>query len=309
MMNTKAHPSNKEWQLFAAKTRSEETIHMQALKTVSKILSPNKQHRLTHTHTLSHLWRRRRTHPHCSSSRVKGHQSFGTDELSAHVPLEANPSEFLRRATRQSKSLWSVAKETMSRDRPKARTTTISISAGDVNHSKPALGQQADECCHVWALLVFLVPLTRSQLVTCRDKRGQHTVLEIHGKTCYHVTAATTSYNRSVIWRKLDRHLSHQLKVCCVRPSLGHHGPLTANKSFLVQLLHNGDTTASGSLGLSYLQSGSSSFHTSYPFSHSVTKDGLWNETAWRKKIRGCDQKVETSSGQQMLQQDKINNC
>lgn len=223
--------------------------------------------------------------------------------------LEANPSEFLRRATRQSKSLWSVAKETMSRDRPKARTTAISISAGDVNHSKPALGQQADECCHVWALLGFLVPLTRSQLVTCRDKRGQHTVLEIHGKTCYHVTAATTSYNRSVIWRKLDRHLSHQLKVCCVRPSLGHHGPLTANKSFLVQLLHDGDTTASGSLGLSYLQSGSSSFHTSYPFSHSVTKDGLWNETAWRKKIRGCDQKVETSSGQQMLQQDKINNC
>ena len=76
-------------------------------------------HTLTHiyTHTLpssTHLWRRRRIHPHCSSSRVKADQSFRTDvlQLLAHVSSGGSPSEFLWRETCQSRSLWSVTTAT-----------------------------------------------------------------------------------------------------------------------------------------------------------------------------------------------------
>lgn len=56
---------------------------------------------ITHTrraHTHTYLWRHRRIHPHCSSSRVKADHSFRTDvQLLAHVPLGGHPSEFLWR--------------------------------------------------------------------------------------------------------------------------------------------------------------------------------------------------------------------
>lgn len=44
----------------------------------------------------THLWRRRKTHLHCSFSTVKANQSFRTDvRLLAHGPFDGGPSECL----------------------------------------------------------------------------------------------------------------------------------------------------------------------------------------------------------------------
>lgn len=101
----------------------------------------------THKHTHPHLWRRRRTHPHCSSSSVKADQSFRTDvQLLAHVPSGGGPSEFLWREIGLSRSLWSVTTET--------RQCSFNIQARNVPNSvwqqKNDTGCQTEQiCCQV----------------------------------------------------------------------------------------------------------------------------------------------------------------
>lgn len=79
--------------------------------------------------THSYLWRRRRTHPHCSSSRVKADQSIRTDvRLLEHVPFRGDPSEFLWRDTWRSMSLWPVS----------TATARCSLNIQGLNWSKSA---------------------------------------------------------------------------------------------------------------------------------------------------------------------------
>lgn len=158
----------------------------------------------------THLWRRRKTHLHCSFSTVKANQSFGTDvRLLAHGPFDGGPSECLWGVGRVG---WGVGvgvlsikvllkchkgKSTTFVQYPGRECSKFGLSTHEP-HQEKSVGAilRSDQQQHVAFSLWLCLDLLSRKLVTWKDKNNK----KKHQKYC--VTSTMINVTQVVIYHE-----------------------------------------------------------------------------------------------------------